>query len=461
MPRTGHADGRRARCGGVLKGEFLGHPRGLAFLFGSEMWERFSYYGMRALLVFYLVDELLKPEQIETVLGLGALKGALEAVSGPLGAQPFASQIYGLYTGLVYLTPILGGLIADRWLGRSRTIALGAALMVVGHFLMAYEPLFLLALALIAFGCGAYKPNITTQVGELYERADPRRDRAYSIFYVGINIGAFFAPLVCGTLGEMIGWAYGFACAGVGMAVGLATYLLGVSSLPRTPRAAGRVAPNEEGRGEFRRALLGILLLFIPSALFWAAFEQQGNTIALWAAQSADRSVSFLGWRTEIPVTWFQAFNPLIIFLFTPPLVSFWAALARRGREPSTVRKLTLGCLGVALSYGVLALAAHLNGGARASWLWLFVFFAVITLAELHFSPITLSLVSNLAPAGSRSALMGVWFTSMFLGNLLAGWLGSFWSGMTSVNFFMLMAGLGLAGAAVVEGSRRKLGAII
>lgn len=395
---------------------------------------------------------------MERALGLGALKTLLESVSGPLGTHPFASQIYGLYTGAVYLTPVLGGLVADRWLGRKRTIALGAALMVLGHFMMAYEPFFLIALSLIAFGCGAFKPNISTQVGELYARDDPRRDRAYSIFYVGINIGAFFAPLVCGTLGETIGWHYGFASAGVGMAIGLATYLMGLSRLPPDPPP--RKAPSASA-GQFRRAFLGILLLFLPSALFWAAFEQQGNTIAIWAAQHTDRSVALLGWRAEIPVTWFQAFNPLMIFLFTPPLVALWGRLAQGEGEPSTMRKLSLGCLGVSLSYGVMAVAAFASDGGKASWLWLLVYFIVITLAELHFSPITLSLVSHLAPAGARSALMGLWFTSMFLGNLLAGWIGSFWESLTGAPFFLLMSGLGVVAAITVEAARLPLREIL
>lgn len=434
---------------------FSGHSPGLATLFGSEMWERFSYYGMRALLVLYMVDELLKPERMNAALGLAALKSGLETLSGPLGPQPLASQIYGLYTGLVYLTPILGGLVADRWLGRTRTVALGAGLMVAGHFLMAYEPLFLVALSLIALGCGAFKPNISTQVGELYPRNDSRRDRAYSIFYVGINIGAFFAPLVCGTLGEKLGWHYGFMSAGVGMAIGLTIYLRGRAGLPGDrPRATP--AP-EVGDVQFRRAFLGIAWLFLPSALFWAAFEQQGNTIAIWAEQFTDRGVNLFGWRGEIPVTWFQAFNPLMIFLFTPPLVAFWGWLARRGWEPSTVRKLSFGCLGVAASFAVMALAAAVSDGGKASWLWLLLYFTLVTLSELHFSPITLSLVSHLAPEGARSALMGAWFTSMFLGNLLAGWIGSFWANLTSVQIFLLVGGLGAAGALIIEAARRPL----
>src|SRR5208337_3812560 len=208
--------------------ELFGHPRGLAFLFATEMWERFSYYGMRALLVLYLVKYLLLPGHAEHVIGLASLKGGLESVFGPLETQPFASQIYGLYTALVYLTPIAGGLIADRVLGQRHTVIIGAVLMAIGHFMMAFEPLLLLALLTLILGNGAFKPNISTQIGELYAPGDSRRDRAFSIFYVGINLGAFLAPLVCGTLGEEWGWHYGFAAAGVGMLAALAIYLRGL-----------------------------------------------------------------------------------------------------------------------------------------------------------------------------------------------------------------------------------------
>ena len=440
-----------------MSDEFLGHPKGLAFLFGSEMWERFSYYGMRALLVLYMVDHLLKPERVEHVLGLAALRRLFESVSGPLAAQPFASQIYGLYTGLVYLTPILGGWLADHGLGRRRTITLGAALMVAGHFLMAYEPAFLFALALIAAGCGAFKPNISIQVGELYTAADARRDRAYSIFYLGINIGAFLAPLVCGTLGETVDWAYGFAAAGVGMAIGLLTYLAGLAKLPPARPQARKDAAPAGSASEFRRAVFSLSLLFLPSALFWAAFEQQGNSIALFAETLTDRSVGFFGRRAEIPVTWFQAFNPLMIIVFTPLLVDWWARRAARGAEPSTLRKLTLGCLGLASSYLILAFAAAGNAGGKTSWLWLLVYFAAVTLSELHFSPITLSFVSRIAPAGSRAMLMGFWFLSIFVGNLFAGWIGAYWSKLAGAPFFLLVSALGFIAAAIVEAARAPL----
>ena len=443
-----------------LEASFLGHPIGLSYLFATEMWERFSYYGMRALLVLYMVDYLLHPAQAGGVLGLAALRQGFEALSGPLDIQPLASRIYGLYSGLVYLTPVIGGLLADRWLGWRRTVALGAALMVAGHFLMSSERYFLLALLLLILGNGAFKPNIVTQVGGLYDAGDARRDRAYSIFYVGINIGAFFSPLICGTLGETLGWHYGFASAGIGMLIGLAIYLTGLSRLPRdVAKATGQ--PPARAAGGARAALLGIALLFIPSALFWSAYEQQGNTIALWAEHATDRSINLLFWRGEIPVTWFQAFNPLMIFLFTPLLVGWWSRRARASREPTTVGKLIMGCLGLSLAYLVLAAAAWVTGGVGASWLWLLIYFVIITIAELYFSPIGLSLVAKMAPTESRSMVMGLWMMTSFVGNFGAGWLGGYWSSLSSQNFFLLVAALAALAGLMLGAARRPLQALI
>src|SRR5206468_3723604 len=211
-----------------LTGTWFGHPKGLFVLFFTEMWERFSYYGMRSLLVLYMVNYLfIHPDVGRRVLGFDAVKGALESVFGPLGAQPLSSQIYGLYTGFVYLTPFFGGMLADRVLGQRKTVVVGGILMAIGHFLMAMESMFLLALLFLIMGNGCFKPNISTQVGSLYPQGDPRRDRAFTIFYMGVNLGAFFSPLVCGTLGQVYGWHYGFTAAGIGMVIGLVIYLWG------------------------------------------------------------------------------------------------------------------------------------------------------------------------------------------------------------------------------------------
>src|SRR5215813_7184684 len=279
----------------AAKPTLFGHPRALSFLFATEMWERFSYYGMRALLTLYMVNYLFQPERIDTVIGLSGLKRMLEIPFGPLDIQPFSSLIYGPYTGLVYLTPIFGGILADRVLGHRRTVVLGASLMAVGHFMMAFEPLFLFALLFLILGNGAFKPNMSAQVGDLYAPGDPRRDRAYSIFYVGINLGAFLAPLVCGTLGEKAGWHFGFAAAGIGMTLGLMIYLYAGPTLPPDDLARRKAAgvPRRLGPGE-RRAIAALLVLWLPVTLFWATYEQQGNTIALWADQFTDRTVNLV-----------------------------------------------------------------------------------------------------------------------------------------------------------------------
>ncbi|MFL5064246.1 MAG: peptide MFS transporter [Xanthobacteraceae bacterium] len=443
-------------------GELFGHPKGLAFLFATEMWERFSYYGMRALLVLYMMKYLLLADRAETVVGLTGLRRALEWLFGPLDIQPLASQIYGFYTGLVYLTPILGGLLADRVLGQRRTVIVGAVLMAIGHFMMAFEALFLFALLALILGNGAFKPNISTQVGGLYAAGDRRRDRAFSIFYVGINLGAFLAPLVCGTLGEAAGWHYGFAAAGVGMTLGLAIYLYAVPTLP--PDAlAQRMAAGEArrfGREEWR-AILALLILSLPVTFYWATYEQQGNTIALWADQYTDRAIDLKFFETEIPTTWFQAFNPFMIFAFTPLIVALWGWQGARGSEPSTVSKMAIGCFLNAASYLILFVAAWHSGDAKASWLWLLAYFIVITIGELYLSPTALALVSKVAPAGFLSMMMGVWLATSFYGGFLAGYLGSFWSGMAKQDFFLMIAIIAaLAGVAVVS-FHRPLKAIL
>ncbi|HEY6861804.1 MAG TPA: peptide MFS transporter [Pseudolabrys sp.] len=434
--------------------EILGHPRALAFLFATEMWERFSYYGMRALLVLYMLKFLFAPQRAGEVFGLAPFKNALEFAFGPLAPQPLASQIYGFYTGLVYLTPVLGGLLADRVLGQRRTVIIGATLMAIGHFMMAFEQLFLLALGFLILGNGAFKPNISTQIGSLYAPGDPRRDRAFSIFYVGINLGAFLAPLICGTLGEELGWHYGFTAAGVGMTIGLIIYLMATPHLPKDAFAKRATADTPLDRTAWQ-SIVAIILLFAPVSLFWATYEQQGNTITLWADQFTDRH--FLG--TEIPVTWFQAFNPFMIFAFTPFIVTLWR---RQGtNEPSTTMKLAIGCLLNALAYLVMVAAAWSAGGEKASWLWLFAYFAVITVGELYLSPTGLSLVTKIAPASLLSMIMGVWLSTSFVGGFLAGYLGTFWSSMSKGNFFLMLALISAASGIAIMLLHRPLRSVL
>lgn len=385
------------------------------------MWERFSYYGMRSLLVYYMIKHLRF-------------------------SQEQSSHIYGLYTGFVYFTPLFGGLLADRFLGQRRTVILGAALMAAGHFLMAFESLFYPALIFLILGNGAFKPNISTQVGALYPPGDHRRDRAFSIFYMGINLGAFFSPLVCGTLGEKVGFHWGFAAAGIGMATGLVVYLSGqkhlAPDLVTQKKASGRQKSSEPMTRDDRLKIFAIFVMMTLCIVFWSVYEQQGNTMALWADANTDRVI--LGW--EMPASWFQSFNPLMIFVFVPLLNMVWARQDRQGKEPSSIAKMGIGCLLLAAAFLILipparGLAVHPKAGL---W-WLTACTFVLTIGEVYLSPIGLSLVTKIAPARIVSMMMGVWFLSSFFGNYLSGYLGTFWEKMPRENFFLLMSGLAFA----------------
>ncbi len=401
------------------------------------MWERFSYYGMKALLVYYMMKHLLF-------------------------SQEQASQIYGLYTGLVYLTPLFGGIVADRVLGQRRTVVIGAVLMAIGHFLMTRESMFFPALAFLICGNGAFKPNISTQVGALYAEGDHRRDRAFTIFYLGINLGAFFSPLVCGTLGEVYGWHYGFGAAGVGMLVGLAIYLVGQKHLAPdylSRRRLEHVARNQRLSRDERHKVAGLFLLMLFAIIFWGVYEQQGNTLALWADVNTNRH--FMGW--EMPASWYQAFNPAMIILFTPAITSFWSWQARRGKEPSSVAKMATGCMLLGGAFLVMVFAAEIGSEQyRVSIGWLTLCTAIFTVGELFLSPVGLSLVTKLAPARMVSMMMGVWFLSSFAGNYLAGYLGTYWERMAKPHFFIMLSVLslaaGLAMLAVLRPLKKAIG---
>jgi proton-dependent oligopeptide transporter, POT family len=416
----------------------LGHPTGLYVLFFTEMWERFSYYGMRSLLVYYMIKHLQF-------------------------TQERSSQIYGLYTGFVYFTPLFGGMLADRFVGQRRIVILGAVLMAMGHFMMAVEDMFFPALLFLILGNGAFKPNISTQVGSLYPPGDHRRDRAFSIFYMGINLGAFFSPLVCGTLGEKIGYHWGFGAAGVGMIIALLVYLGGQKHLApdmiMRKKASGRRAAPEPMTREDRLKIGAIFVMMALSIVFWSVYEQQGNTLALWADVHTNRVI--FGW--EMPASWFQSFNPLMIFIFVPVLNVFWERQDRRGKEPSSIAKMGIGCILLAAAFLILILPARqLAVMPRASILWLAACALVLTIGEIYFSPIGLSLVTKIVPARIISMMMGVWFLSSFFGNYLSGYLGTFWEKMPKEDFFLLMFSLsfaaGLAFLALLDPLKRAIG---
>jgi POT family proton-dependent oligopeptide transporter len=430
--------------------DLLGHPRGLAILFATEAWERFSYFGNAALIVLYMVKYLFDPVRVESVFGFGAVKAALELMFGRLDPQPLASQLFGFYTGLAYAAPVLGGLVADRLLGQHRTVVVGGVCMALGHFMMAFEALFLFALLMLILGIGAFKPNISTQVGALYAPHDSRRDRAYAVFYVGINIGAFLAPLVCGALAAAFGWHYGFAAAGVGMLVSLGIYLGGSRTLPADEAAPAPTRGQAPLARDERRAIIALIVVCALVSLFWAAFDQQGNTMLLWAEDFTDRSLDLLWWQGEIPTPWFLALNPLLIFMFTPLLVRLWTWQGAHGREPFTLSKMAFACLCVAGANVLMAAAFLLSGGGKASAWWLVGYFVLLTLGELHLAPVGLALISTLAPVRKRSLMMGVWFATTLPADILGGFLGGFWSRMAKNDFFLMIAAIAAFAAAAI-----------
>jgi POT family proton-dependent oligopeptide transporter len=433
----------------------FGHPRGLTFLFTTEMWERFSYYGMRAILVYSLVNYLLLHPAVDTIIGFHAFKRALEIVFNaghPLALQPLSSNIYGTYTAFVYLTPVFGGFIADRWIGQRYSVIIGGLIMALGQFALMLPQTFLIGLLLLVTGNGFFKPNISTQVGNLYKPGDSRIDRAYSIFYVGINVGATFSPLVCGTLGDIHGYHWGYAAAGVGLLIGLVIYVFSLRTLP--PDRIGRIrTQNAEKKpltGDDWKAIIALVLLVIPGSLFWSAYEQQGNTISLFAQDLTDKRLipGLINW--QIPAAWFQAFNPAMIVAFTPLVIGLWTWQSRRGKEPSVLTKMALGNFMLAFSYVIMALAMYVSGGhGQISWLWLFAFFAVITTGELYFSPIGLALTARVAPPQVLSMMMGFWLATSFFGNLLQGYIGSYYSSMTKASFFLLCAAVGVVAGVI------------
>lgn len=408
----------------------FGHPAGLTVLFLTETWAHFSYFGMQALLVYYMTKQLAF-------------------------SQPAASALYGTYAAFAYLTPLLGGWLADRALGQKRAVILGGSLMALGHFSLAFESLFFPGLFLVGLGNGFFITSTTTQVGHLYRVGDPRRDRAFTIYYVGINIGAFLAPLVCGTLGEFYGWHYGFAAAGVGMVIGLTIYLkfqrlLGPEPARSKRAEGGRLAVGPDGW----RAIRTLCAIAAVVVLFRIAYEQSGNTIALWADANTDRTVAGF----TIPATWFQSINPFLIFTLTPFLALWWRRQAARASEPSTLRKMAIGCAIGGLAY-VLMIGAGVDyaESGSASWLWLVGYFFLLTAGELFVLPVGLSLFSQLSPVQATSAMIGVWYLAKFAGASLAGWLGTFWLKIPHTAFFGIGAASAFAAAIAMLIAERLL----
>ena len=394
----------------------FGHPPGLTVLFATQMWAEFSFFGLQALLVYYMTKHLGFP-------------------------QAKSSLIYGAYGAAAFFSPFFGGLIADRWLGRTASVIIGGAMMMTGHFAMAFEALIFPALALVALGNGLFIPPLAIQVGSLYADDDRRKSYAYSAYYMGINLGGLMAPLVCGTLGELYGWHWGFTAAGVGMAIGLAVYCSFLRLLPPEPSRAAIAAEEKAAATPVIREHVATLLVMIAMVvLFRVGYEQSGNVIALWVADFTDRSVDLFGQSVTIPATWFQSINPLLIIIGTPLLIRWWGRHKAKETTAHLLRRMAIGCVIATAAMLVMVLSALASGpeGARVSSLWVVIYFVLLTAGELFVIPVGLTLVESLAPVRFASMAMGGWYIAKFLGSLLAGFMGAYWLVIAPWIFFAL-----------------------
>jgi POT family proton-dependent oligopeptide transporter len=442
---------------------FLGHPKGLGYLAFAEGWERFSYYGMQALLVLYMTQRLLLPGHIENIAGFGPFRAAIEALYGPLSPLALASAIYGFYAGLVYLTPILGGMIADRLAGRTRTITAGALLMATGHFLMAFEVSFLAALLCLLLGVGCFKGNIATQVGELYGPDDLRRADAFQIFLLAVNIAVIVSPLVCGTLGQKVAWHWGFGAAGVGMLIGLAVYLSGRRWLPAETgpkaRAAGGAAvrpPLAKGDGK----KIFVLVLLLPLLMLSAVGNQEiFNAYLVWG--DANFNLVFFG--QTMPVTWLISLDAFIstgtIFLS----ILFWRWWSTRWTEPNEITKLTIGTVISALAPLALAIASWQAAatGAKVGLGWGIAFHVLNDIGFANVFPVGIALYSRASPRAVAGTMIGVYYLHLFACNMLVGRLGGFLESMQAGQFWLMHAGLVAAGSAGLLVVRAAAGRIL
>ena len=383
-------------------------------LFVTELWERFAYYGMRALLILYLIDT---------------------AAGGMGWSQEEASRLYGWFIGLTYLTPVVGGWLADRFLGTNRSLAVGGVVLTLGHLSLSFGTTlsFYAGLVLVVVGTGFFKPNVHTMVGQLYPPADPSRDSGFTLYYMGINLGAFFGPLVCAWLAARHGWSYGFATAGAGMALGTAYYLwarnrrlrsVGLppedSPVATRPRIHPALTPVERRR----IAAIGIITIFV--VVFWLAYEQAGSSLNVFAAHRTDRAVGeAVAWlipNGKIPAAWFQSINPFFVLLLAPAIAGIWQRMGRRA--PSSPAKMALGLIFLSLAYTIMvAGAAHSDHGSLVGPWVLVAFYLIYTLGELCFLPVGISFVSQTSPARLASMLMGIWLTANFVANLIGGYL--------------------------------------
>jgi POT family proton-dependent oligopeptide transporter len=420
---------RSDRAGAML----FGHPTALTVLFLAGMWEIFALVGMRAVLVYYLVDQLAF-------------------------AEADAAQLYGFSTSAAFFTALIGGLIADRYLGAWRAALTGAVLMGLGLFLLASEAMLYPGLAFVAFGNGLFKPTMLAQVGSLYRNEDPRRDRAYNVYAVGCNLGATLSPLVCGALGETFGWRWAFLAAGIGMLISAATLVWGRSFFPGDAvRLESRRTVATAAERPNRDTLKALAVSWIAAVFFWAAYGQIGGTIALWIGNDVDRLVGLGASSFAIPAAWFQSLNPFLIFVLAPLVNWLWMRDRTSIGATRDMRNMATGAVQLAVSFAILAAVAAAARSGGVNPLWVVLAIVPFTLGELYLNTIGQAMFSRLAPRGFVSVAMGIWILTLMAGYAVSGWLGRLWAVMSPAAFFVMTGLIALSSALILAISRRSL----
>ncbi|WP_336605214.1 oligopeptide:H+ symporter [Phenylobacterium aquaticum] len=428
-------------------GTSFGEPVALGYLAFTEAWERFSYYGMSALVVLYMTETLFLPGHAEHVVGLAGVRAWFEGGGRPLSAQALASMIYGTYSGLICFTPLFGGLLADRVIGARATVILGALLLCAGHLAMAFDASFLLGLLLLILGCGCVKGNVAAQAGALYPRDDDAaRTRGFMLFNMGINTGAIVGPIVCGLLAQLYGWHVGFGCAAVIMVAGLVTYLAGLKHLPPEAVRGRREAPAPHlAAGDWRT--IGVLTAVVALTVFQSvAYYQLGNGGMIWVRHMVDLSTPW----GAVPAAWFRSVDSFTSVALAAPLIALWRRQAAKGAEPSDYAKLGYGAAIASASALLLAIGSVSAPAGHVSPLWPLGAFAGMGVAFLYYWPTIMALVSRRAPAETSGIMLGVVFLSLFVAKTTMGWVGSLYETMSPAAFWSLDAAIAAAGAVLV-----------
>ncbi|WP_353217728.1 MFS transporter [Sandarakinorhabdus sp.] len=432
--------------------DFAGHPAGLAIVTVAEGLQAAGVYGVQSLLILYMANFLFTPAEVASVGGFAAWRALVEGAFGPMSLQALATQTMGLYLGLFFLTPLLGGWLGDRHFGPRLTCILGAILAAAGMAMVITPGLFLPGLLVSAFGAGALRCNLNAQTGHLYSRNDPRRDAAFAILAAGLNTGAFLGPLLIGALGEVVNWQWGFAAACGCMALAALTLLIGNGLMPAdTPPHARRAARLQAGDGKTIAALIAVMLL---TSLFWLAQSQVWNVYALWGRDHLDRMV--LG--IEVPVTWLQAIDSLAPILAVPPVLALWRWQAARGNEPKELGKIAIGMALIGTAFLWLALG---SGAGKTPFAWVVVFHLVLNTGWLYLVPTMNALFSRSAPVAVTGVMLGAVQFAVFVGSTMSGWLGRFYETMATPTFWLMHAAFPLAGAAVMWALRGRLGQVL